>query len=283
MLNFPIIDAHIHVWDINHLDYQWLEQFPKLNRTFLLSDYNTAIGNANIEKFIYVQCECHPSQYLEEIKWIERIAKNDQRLAAIIPWAPIHSGKAVINTLESFHSNQKIKGVRQIIQNQAEMDFCLKPQFIEGIKLLGEYNLHFELTISPEQFPSVIKMVEQCPETRFILDHVGNPNILNNEIRPWKDHIKAFSETGNHYCKFSNFVCNADLNNWNIDDLKPYSDHIIETFGPDRLIWGSDWPHALRASSWSKWFDTAIVLTEGLSKEVLKKIFYDNAKTFYNL
>lgn len=283
MINFPIIDAHIHIWDINNLDYKWLEQFPELNRTMLLSDYNKAIGNVNIEKFIYMQSECHPSQYLDEIKWVESIAEKDPRLAAIIPWAPIHAGKAVSNTLESFHSNQKIKGVRQLIQNQSEMDFCLKPQFIEGIKLLGEYNLHFELTISPAQFPSVIKMVEQCPETLFILDHVGNPNILNNEFRPWAAYIKAFSETGNHYCKFSNFVCNADLNHWNIDDLKPYSDHIIETFGTDRIIWASDWPHALRASSWSKWFDTAIELTEGLSTEALKKIFYDNAKTFYNL
>jgi len=283
MIHFPIIDAHIHIWDINNLSYKWLEQFPELNQTFLLTDYDAAIGNVQVEKFIYIQSECHQSQFLEEVNWVENIAKKDQRLAAIIPWAPIHSGKLVTKTLEAFQLNKKIKGVRQIIQNEVEMNFCLQPSFIEGIKLLSEYDLHFELTISPEQFPSVIKMVEKCPETRFILDHVGNPDILKNKVNPWKAYIKAFSESGNHYCKFSNLVCNAHLSNWNVNDLKPYSNHIIEAFGTERIIWGSDWPHALRASSWINWFKAALELTKDISEKEQRNIFYNNAKTFYNI
>lgn len=283
MKNFSIIDAHIHLWDTHNLKYKWLDQFPIINHNFSVSDYDGAIGSTDIEKFIFVQAECRPSQYMDEVKWVERIAGQDKRLGAIIPWAPIHTGNAVAKTLEDFHKNNKIKGVRQILQSEADINFCLKPDFIQGIKLLGHYNLHFEITISPDQFPSVIKLVEQCPDTRFILDHVGNPNIFQNQMTPWNEYIKRFAESGNHFCKFSNLVCNANLSNWRAEDLKPYSDHVIDSFGSDRIIWSSDWPHVLRASTWLKWFETASELTSGLSENEQRNIFRENAIKFYNL
>lgn len=283
MKNFSIVDAHIHLWDLVHLDYPWLNHFPKINRSFSMTDYDAASAGQPVEKMVFVQAECRPSQFLEEVKWVSAIADKDSRLAGIVPWAPIHKGSAVSEILEVFARNPKIKGVRQLIQLEEDINFCLRPDFIEGIRLLGESDLHFELTIDPKHFPAVLKLIERCPDTRFILDHIGNPNIAARELQPWKSYLRAFADSGPHYCKFSNLVCNADLDYWQIEDLKPYSEAIIEAFGPERLIWGSDWPHALRASSWSRWFKTAVALTEGLNEQQREGIFKMNAIHFYNL
>ena len=283
MNHLKVVDSHIHLWDLGLLEYQWLNSFSKINRNFLLSDYDVATKGYKIEKMVFVQAECRSSQFLEEVKWVQRIADTDSRLAGIVPWAPLHTGNKVVEILEIFKQDSRIKGIRQLIQPEKDLDFCLRPDFVTAVKLLGELNLHFELTIAPDQFPAVLKLMEQCPGTKFILDHIGNPNIQAGQLKPWKSYIKAFSESGPHYCKFSNFVCNADLKLWNIDDLKPFSEIIIEAFGPERLIWGSDWPHALRASSFSRWLDTAYELTQELTESERTKIFRENAIQFYNL
>lgn len=283
MKDISVVDAHIHLWDVEHLNYPWLTRFPKINQSFSLADYDRAIEDRPIEKMIFVQAECEPSQFLEEVIWIQALADKDARLAGIVPWAPIHTGGAVSEVLEEFAKDARIKGVRQLIQPETDINFCLRPTFVEGVKLLGKNNLHFELTIDPIHFPAVLRLVEQCPDTRFILDHIGNPNILEKQLYPWKEYLKAFADSGPHYCKFSNFICNADLDHWQIEDLKPYSEAVIESFGPQRLIWGSDWPHALRAASWSRWFETAIELTRGLSDQNCQAIFRNNAIQFYNL
>ncbi|RED50111.1 amidohydrolase family protein [Seonamhaeicola aphaedonensis] len=283
MKNSSIIDAHIHLWDVKHLDYPWLNQFPKINRTFSLSDYNKATAEQSIEKMIFVQAECKPSQFLKEVEWVQALSEKDERLSAIIPWAPLHIGNAVAEVLEKFAENPKIKGVRQLIQPEEDLNFCISPDFIEAVKLLGKNNLHFELTTDPKHFPAVLKLVEKCHDTIFILNHIGNPSIVNKQLYPWRQHLKAFANSGPHYCKFSNLVCNANLDLWDIDDLRPYSDIVIDVFGPEKLIWGSDWPHVLRASSWSKWFKTAVSLTESLSEEERDKVFKTNAIRFYNL
>ena len=277
------IDSHIHLWDLKLLEYEWLNNFPKIKHNFLLTDYDVATKGYDVEKMVFVQAECHSSQFLEEVKWVQNLADSDPRLSGIVPWAPLHTGNAVEEILEIFKQDPRIKGIRQLIQPQKDINFCLRPDFVSAVRLLGEYNLHFELTIAPDQFPSVLKLVELCPGTNFILDHIGNPNIHQSQLKPWKSYIQNFALSGHHYCKFSNFVCNADLDNWRIDDLKPYSETVLDAFGSDRLIWGSDWPHALRASSWSRWYETAQELTEGLTELDRIKIFRENAIQFYNL
>ncbi len=283
MENISIVDAHIHLWDLQKLNYPWLKNFPKINRSFLLNNYFKASKGIEVEKMVFVQAECIPSQFMDEVKWIQDLADKNKKLCGIVPWAPIHSGNNVANILEEFKKDQRIKGVRQLIEPEKNTDFCLHPKFVEGVQLLGAYGFHFELTIGPEHFPSVIKLVERCPDTRFILDHIGNPNILKKQLEPWKSHLKQFADSGPHYCKFSNLVCNAELDIWDIEDLRPYTEAVIEIFGPDRLIWGSDWPHALRAASWSKWFQSAIILTNGLSHKDRLAIFRNNAIHFYKL
>ena len=278
-----MIDAHIHLWDLDCLDYPWLEGVPAINRTYLVADYDQARGDHEVEAMVFVQCDCKPEQHLAELNWVRSLADADPRIAAIIPWAPLEDGDAVAETLAGMAKDPRVKGVRRIIEFETNPDFCVQPGFIRGVQLLGENGLHCELTIAPEHFPNAMRLIEACPDTRFILDHIGSPHIAKGELQPWKDCLHAFANSGPHYCKFSNLVCNADLDHWTIEDLRPFADAVIEAFGPDRMIWGSDWPHVLRASSWQRWLDTARKLTACLGLAAQHRIFHENARTFYRI
>jgi L-fuconolactonase len=280
---FPLIDAHIHIWDIARLDYSWLQQVPKIHRTYTLEDYEAARGAVEVEAMVFVQCECRPDQHLAELAWVQSCADADPRLKAIIPWAPLEDGDAVAGELAAMARDPRVKGVRRIIQLEDDIGFCIQPGFLRGVQLLGEHGLHCELTHNTAQFPNVQRLVDACPGTRFILDHIGNPDIKAGALEPWRSHLKTFAASGPHPCKFSNLVCNADLDHWTVDDLRPFADTVIEAFGPDRLIWGSDWPHALRASDYARWLDTALELTSPLGATAQRRIFHDNARAFYRL
>jgi L-fuconolactonase len=280
-----LIDAHIHIWDLRRLSYPWLAGVPCINRAYLLQDYDEARAARAVEAMVFVQCECLPAQHLDELRWVQSLADADPRLQGIVPWAPLETGDHVDAELAQMAKDPRVKGVRRIIQFEDDPDFCLNPKFIRGVQLLGQHGLHFEITIAPHHFPRVMKVVEACPDTRFILDHIGNPDIAagTTALEPWRTHLQAFAASGPHYCKFSNFVCNANLASWSIEDLRPFAETVIETFTPDRLIWGSDWPHALRASSYGRWLDTAEALTAHLDARGRRRIFHDNAATFYRL
>jgi L-fuconolactonase len=282
-MTFPIIDAHIHLWDLGKLDYPWLENVPCINRNFVLSDYDAARADQPVEAMVFVQCECVPEQHLAELAWVQSLADSDSRLQGIIPWAPLEDGDAVEEELFKIAQDPRVKGVRRIIEFEEDIDFCIRPGFIRGVQLLGKAGLHCELTIAPSHFPNVMRLIGQCPDTRFILDHIGSPRIADGTLEPWKSWIQEFAASGPHVCKFSNLVCNAHLERWTTEDLKPFAETVFEAFGPDRLIWGSDWPHALRASDFTRWLETADQLTSHLSAADRKKLFHDNAVSFYRL
>lgn len=280
-----ILDAHIHVWDLARLHYPWLANVPRINRDYLLSDYDAARGGRAIEGMVFVQCECEPSQHLRELRWVQSLADEDSRLRAIVPWAPLELGDGVEAELAMIAQDPRVKGVRRIIQFEPDDDFCLTPGFVRGVQLLGRHGLHFEITISPHHFPRVLRLIEKCPDTRFILDHIGNPDIAQGPaaLEPWRTYLRAFAASGPHPCKFPNLVCNARLDTWTVEELRPFADVVIETFTPDRLMWGSDWPHALRSSEFPRWLDAAEQLTAHLSSAERQGIFHDNAVRFYRL
>jgi L-fuconolactonase len=282
-ITFPIIDAHIHLWDLTKLDYPWLANVPSINRNFLLSDYDAACASQPVQAMVFVQCECLSAQHLAELAWVQSLADSEPRLKAIIPWAPLEDGDAVEEELFKIAEDPRVKGVRRIIEFEEDVDFCVRPGFIRGVQLLGKAGLHCELTVAPAHFSNVLRLIDQCPDTRFILDRIGSPPIAKGLLEPWKSSIHNFAASGPHFCKFSNLVCNANLETWTINDLRPFAETVFEAFGPDRLIWGSDWPHALRASEFTRWLETADLLTAEFSEAERKQIFHDNAARFYRL
>ncbi len=283
MPDFPIIDTHLHVWEPNRLRYPWLDGNPLLNKPYLLSDYNRATSPVKIEKLVFLQCECVPDQFMDEADWVTQLAGEDTRLQGIVPWAPLEKGDAAKADLEKLAANPLIKGIRRIIQFEPDIEFCLQPDFVKGVQALCDFGLHFEICISHIQMANTIKLVQQCPNVRFILDHIGKPDIKNHVLDPWRQEIKKLSEMPNVWCKISGLVTEADHQKWTKGDLKPYIDHVIGCFGFDRVMYGGDWPVAFQATEYPRWVETLEWAVSGSSENELRKLFRDNANKFYVL
>ena len=224
MIDISIVDAHLHVCDLKLFRYPWLDEIPKINRTLGLKDYKNACGPIDVEKMVFIQYECEPYQYKGETEWITNLAqKVDNRIQGIVSWAPIENGEAVRPEIEELSKNRLVKGIRRIIQFEEDLDFCLKDEFIKGVRLLKDYNMTFDICISPRNNLNTIKLVEKCPGVKFILDHIGKPNIKNNELDPWRKEIRELSRMRNVFCKVSSLATEADHQNWSIDDLRPLS------------------------------------------------------------
>ena len=283
MINFPVVDTHVHVWDLDRLRYPWLDRCPSINRTFLLNDFDTARGPIEVEKLVFVQCECLPKQHLDELRWVQSLANGDPRIWGIVPWAPLESGDEVSEELRQMASDPRVKGVRRIIMSEADVNFCIRPGFTRGVQLLGEMDLHFEITIAPIHMPNTLELIRRCPGVSFILDHLGNPDIAGSVLEPWATHLREMASFENVWCKVSGLATNANLESWKREDFVPYLDTVFEAFGTHRVVYASDWPHALRATDYVRWFETLDWATRAWDEASRRRLFHDNAVQFYRL
>lgn len=283
MIDFPIIDTHLHLWDPKRLRYPWIDNIPLLNKPYLLEDYKKACGPVRVEKMVFLQCECVPEQSLQEAEWVTSLAQQDPRIQGIVSWAPLEKGEAARPDLERLARNRLVRGVRRIIQFDPDIAFCLRPDFVKGVQMLPDYNLSFDICISHVQMANTVRFVRQCPDVRFILDHIGKPDIKNRLLDPWSAEIRTLSEVPNVWCKVSGLVTEADHKSWTKEDLKPYIDHVIACFGFDRVVYGGDWPVAYQATDYPRWVETLTWAVSGASEAQRRKLFHDNAVTFYRL
>ena len=282
MPDFPIVDTHIHLWDPNILRYPWLDEVPFLNKPYLLEDYRNACGAVDVGTMIFVQCDPDPDENLKEAEWVTALAKEDPRIRGIVSGAPLEKGDGVRPLLEQLSEIPLVKGIRRLIQSEG-LEFCVQPDFIRGVQSLEEFGLSFDICIYHRHLANTIQFVKQCPNIQFILDHIGKPNIKGQLFEPWKCEIKELSEFPNVFCKVSGLVTEADFESWTREDLKPYIDHVIECFGFDRVIYGSDWPVAAQATEYPRWVATLEWAVNGHSAEELRKLFRDNALQFYRV
>jgi L-fuconolactonase len=283
MINFPVVDTHLHLWDPSHLHYPWLDSNALLNKPYLLDHYRNACGPVQVEQMVFLQCECDFAQFMDEANWVTSLVHDDPRITGIVPWAPLEKGDAVRSDLEQLAANPLIKGIRRIIQFEPDQEFCLRPDFVKGVQALPDYNLHFEICISHGQLANMIKLVEQCPNSQFILDHIGKPDIKNHVYEPWRQELKLLAGFPNVWCKMSGLVTEADHQHWTKEELKPYIDHVLECFGFGRVMYGGDWPVAYQATEYPRWVETLAWAISGCSDTELHQLFHDNAMTFYRL
>ena len=237
-----------------------------------------------IEQIVFVEVDVDLPQHLAEAAWVAELAKADPRVTGMVAALPLESGKAVEAELEAASRQHKIlRGIRRLIQNQPDPDFCIQPDFIDGLKLLAPHDLAFDICVFHHHLPNVIKMVEACPEVRFVLDHIGKPAIKDGLLDPWRQHMKALAAHPNVICKISGVANEADHKNWTREQLKPYIAHAIECFGFDRAFYGGDWHVMELAIRYPEWVEIVDWVTEGASAEEKRKLFHDNAIRFYRL
>ena len=282
MADFPIVDTHIHLWDPSVLRYPWLEEVPFLNKPYLLADYRNACGETDVETMIFVQCDTHPDDNLKETEWVTSLSKEDPRIRGIVAGAPLEAGDGVKPLLEQLADIPLVKGIRRLIQSES-LEFCVQPDFISSVQSLEKFGLSFDICIYHPHLANTIQFVKQCPNVQFILDHIGKPNIKDQLFEPWKREIKELSEFPNVFCKVSGLVTEADFERWTAADLKPYIDHVIECFGFNRVIYGSDWPVAAQATKYPRWVDILERAVSGCSDDELSRLFRDNALQFYRV
>jgi L-fuconolactonase len=283
MINFPIVDTHLHLWNPTYLRYPWLDSNALLNKPYLLDDYRAACGPVQVEQMVFLQCECVFAQLMDVANWVTSLAQSDPRIRGIVPWAPLEKGDAARSDLVQLAANPLVKGIRRIIQFEPDQEFCLRPDFVKGVQALPDFGLHFEICISHGQMANTIKLVQQCPNVQFILDHIGKPDIKNHLYEPWQQELKILAGFPNVWCKMSGLVTEADHQRWTKEDLKPYIDHVLECFGFGRTMYGGDWPVAYQATEYPRWVETLEWAIGGCSETELKQLFHDTAVAFYRL
>ena len=280
---FPIVDTHLHIWDLSRLRYPWLASVPLLNKDHLIADYRRACGPVAVAKMVFLQCECDFAQFQEEADWVTEVAQVDPRIRGIVPWAPLEKGDAAEADLARLAANPLIKGIRRIIQFEADPEFCLRPDFVRGVQLLPRHGLSFDLCINHRQLANTLKLVKQCPNVRFIMDHIAKPDIKAGLLEPWRTEMRELARCPNVWCKLSGLATEADFAKWTAADLRPYIDHVMDCFGFDRVIFGGDWPVATQATDYPRWVRTVDEALAGASPDELHRLYVRNAEAFYRI
>lgn len=283
MKALPIVDSHVHLWHPTKLRYSWLDGLPSLNRQFLPADYSAASRRAGVQKFIIIESGCESTQGLAEVDWVSSLAKAEPRLKGIVAHAPLEKGEAVRVELGELARRPLVKGVRRLLQGEHEPDFCLRPGFLAGARQLAHHGFTFDICVRHDQLRSVVKLVDNVPQTTFVLDHFGKPDVRGGHREPWGTDLKALAASPNVVCKVSGLATEADWYHWQLDDLKWYFERLLEVFGFDRVLFGSDWPVATLATSYERWVDGVHSMVSSAGSAAAIKLFQTNAERIYRV
>jgi L-fuconolactonase len=280
----PITDTHVHLWDLKALRLAWLKGAPTLNRSFLWDDYRKVSAGLNIVKAIYIEVDVDPSQQEQEAHSIaELCGRGETYLAgAVISGRP--ASERFAEYLRPLAKDPAIRGVRQVLHAaEPPPGFCLSPSFIRGIRLLGELEMSFDLCMRPGELSDWAKLIEACPSTQFVLDHCGNADVFAADLTPWKRGIAGIAERSNACCKVSGIVASTKGREWRADDLAPIINHVLDEFGPDRVVFGGDWPVCTLGTPLARWVEALLEVVRDRTPDDQRKLFHDNAKRVYRI
>jgi L-fuconolactonase len=281
MIEDPIVDSHVHLWDPRRFRMPWLDVIDDLRRPFETDAFAEHTRDLPVNEVVYVQVDTTAAYGLLEARWA---AAQAPPVSGVVAWAPMEDGVVVATYLQELvQLGPRIKGVRRLLQSEPDPDFLVAPPFIHGLRLLPSYGLSFDICIVHHQLARTIDMVRACPETQFILDHLGKPDARSGLLDPWRDQLSELASLPNTVCKISGLVTEADHARWTPADLEPYIAHALEVFGEERVLFGGDWPVVTLASSYRRWVETLDQLTQTLSASAKRKLWADNARRVYRL
>lgn len=283
MIDFPIVDSHVHLLDQKRFKYSWASGAPKLARDWSPDDLAAAAKPYQVESFVFVEVDVDMPQHLDEADWVQEIANRDKRLKGCVASLPMEQGPALEADMARLARLPVVRGVRRLIQNQPDPDFVLKPGFLAALKLLPKYKLSFDICIFHHQLPNTLGMVRRCPEVSFILDHIAKPGIKAGLTDPWRGHMRELAALPNVVCKLSGVTTEADHANWTREQLRPYVAHAIDCFGVDRIMYGGDWPVSELAGTYTSWLEVLDWVTADFSAGDKRKLFRENAIRAYRL
>lgn len=262
----------------------WIDDIPHLRQPFELAEYSEHTAGLNVASLVYVQVDVTDAYGLLEAEWVAEQAAADQRVAGMVAWAPIEDGPIASSYLDAVRRvGPTLKGIRRLIQAEPDPEFHVRPDFLSALRLLPKYGLSFDICIREDQLARSVDMVRACPETQFVLDHLGKPSVKARILDPWREQISEMAGLPNVVCKVSGLATEADHDNWTSADLAPYVAHVLAAFGEDRVLFGGDWPVVTLASTYKRWVTTLDELTATLTPGARAKLWGDNARRVYRL
>ena len=274
-----IIDAHQHFWEYSPQRHAWINQgMTVIKKDFLPEDLKTVYQAHNVTGCVAVQAD----QSEGETSFLLQLASQHDFIKGVVGWVDLRAVD-LDSKLDHFSQFEKLKGFRHIVQDESDPNFLLTPTFQGGLGQLEKRKFTYDLLIYPHQFPAAIQTVKNFPNLPFVLDHIAKPKIRDQEINDWAEKISTIAQEPNVYCKVSGMVTEANWRSWGREDFKPYLDVVFESFGIDRVMFGSDWPVCLLAGSFSSVLEIVRNYADGFSTDDREKLFYGNAKRFYRL
>ena len=273
------IDAHQHFWIYNQEEYKWIdESMVKLRRNFLPSHLNRVLKRNGIDFCVTVQAR----QNLQETKWLLELVQNNSFIKGIVGWVNLKSN-SVEQELEQFAAYKKFKGIRHVLQDEKDDGYMLRSDFKQGLRQLEKYGLTYDVLIYPRHIKYACTLVHEFPHQKFIIDHLAKPLIKESKIEPWKKDMQKLAREDNVLCKLSGMVTEANWNSWKQEDFIPYMEIMLEAFGPNRLLFGSDWPVCTVVAKYEQVLGIVTNFISSLSPAEQAHIMGQNAIDFYNL
>ncbi|MBN2410185.1 amidohydrolase family protein [candidate division KSB1 bacterium] len=273
------IDAHQHFWNYNADDYGWIGgDMEILKKNYLPEDLLPLLQSNCMNGTIAVQAR----QTLEETRWLLDLANENPFIKGVVGWVDLSSPN-VVEQLTQFCGDPAFVGVRHVVQDEPDLRFMLRREFLRGIEALREFKLTYDILIFPEHLPVAYEMVKKFPQQLFVVDHIAKPAIRDYQFSPWDEHIRLLASCPNVFCKISGMVTEADWNNWQYSDFEPYLDTILEAFGVDRIMIGSDWPVCTVSAPYDKVMQIVFLYIGKLTEFEQNKILGENGLTFYQI
>ena len=282
MPDFPIVDAHVHLYDSTVVRYGWMRGKTALQGPHGLAELDAARGRVEVEGLVWIEVGADPGQHQGEARWVADLAAREPRVRGMVAHAPLERGAAAAADLEQLLEHRPLKGIRRLLQDEADDAFCLRPAFVEGVRLLARHDLSFDLCVYHRQLAGALELARRCPEVRFVLDHVGKPGIQGGLMEPWRSQIGELAALPNVWCKVSGLITEAGCA-WTRERLRPYLDHVLEAFGFERIMFGSDWPVSEQTHRYEAWVEIVERAFAGVSEAERRRLFRDNAIAFYRL
>ncbi|MFJ8885790.1 amidohydrolase family protein [Streptomyces sp. NPDC102402] len=278
-----VVDSHHHVWDLSVRDQDWItgEELAPIRRTFTLADLEPEARAAGVAATVLVQTVT----VAEETPELLALADGSTLVAGVVGWTDL-TAPDVADTLAALRAlpgGGRLVGIRHQVQSEPDPEWLLRPDVLRGLRAVAAEGLVYDLIVRPHQLPAAARAAALLPGLTFVLDHAGKPPVALGTTQPWADGLRALAAHPNTVCKLSGLVTEADPRSWTVEHLRPYADTAIEAFGPDRLMYGSDWPVCRLAAPYADVLDAARELTGRLGEEGRQAVLAGTARRVYGL
>ncbi|MEP3210554.1 MAG: amidohydrolase family protein [Maribacter sp.] len=274
-----IIDSHQHFWKYEPIKHVWIDdEMAVIRDDFLPADLQKVYTENGVDGCVAVQAD----QTLAETDFLLDLSSEHDFIKGVVGWADLRNER-IDHVLERYHLEKKLKGWRHVVQGEPDHNFLLRPDFLRGISFLEKYEYTYDILIFPHQLGATLEFVKHFPHQKFVIDHIAKPYIKDGFFYGWATLMREVAKHENVHCKMSGMITEADYNNWTTEQLHPYMNLVLEAFGAERLMYGSDWPVCLVAGNYSAVKNIVSDFIQALSTSEQKAIMGENAVAFYNL